>query len=113
MTLSSRISAFIAYLFLIVGWLFVLIFRRNDPFARFHARQSLTLTVAAVVIPLAWAVFAWVITWIPYAGFILAASAFALVIALAIVWIVVWIMGMVNALRGAEKPVPIFGSRTK
>lgn len=111
MTLSSRISAFVAYLLLIVGWLFVIVFRRNDPFARFHARQSLMLTVVAVIIPLAWAVFAWVITWIPYAGFILAASAFALVIALAIVWLAVWVVGMVNALRGAEKPVPIFGSR--
>jgi uncharacterized membrane protein len=113
MTLSSRISAFIAYLLLIVGWLFVLIFRRNDDFARFHARQSLALTVTVIIIPLAWAAFAWVITWIPYVGFILAASTFALVIALAIIWVVVWIVGMANALRGVQKPVPIFGSRMK
>ena len=62
MSMSSRISAFIAYLLLIVGWLFVMIFRRGDEFAVFHAKQSLRMTLIIAVIPLIWAVGAYVVS---------------------------------------------------
>jgi uncharacterized membrane protein len=107
---SSRISAFLAYLLPIVGWLFVLLFRKDDRFAVFHTKQSIMLVVAAIVVPLVWAVVAWILTWIPTFGAMTSVALFALVVAAFLVLLVDWILGMVNALRGKMKPLPMVGA---
>ena len=93
MSNSSRYLAFIAYLLSLPGALFVLLARRSDAFAVYHARQSLAIAIAAIVTPLAWVVVAWPSAWIPYVG--LAVS---------------WVVGMVFALRGLAKPAPLVGA---
>ena len=100
MNQSRRIHAFLAYLLSIVGWLYVLILRKDDDFAVFHAKQSMVLTTVAVGSLVVWGVVAWVLSWIPIAGPFVAAVAFSLV---------AWISGMIRALRGEAKPVPIVG----
>ena len=92
-----------------MGWLYVLIFRKDDDFAVFHAKQSMVLTTVAVGSLVVWGVVAWVLSWIPIAGPFVAAVAFSLVIAAYIVLGVAWISGMIRALRGEAKPVPIVG----
>jgi uncharacterized membrane protein len=101
--------AFLAYLLSIPGWLYVLLFRREDEFAMYHAKQSLGLTIAAIGAPVAWALVAWIISWVPLVGPVVAAATFALVILAYIVLFAVWIVGMVYALRGRARPVPVFG----
>src|SRR3954470_8591784 len=56
---SSRYLAFISYLLSLPGALFVLLARRDDPFAVYHAGRSLRLAIIAVAAPLAWAAVAW------------------------------------------------------
>ena len=68
MSRSSRYLAFLAYLLSLPGALFVLLARRDDLFAVYHARQSLAIVIAAIVTPLAWAVVAWPAAWIPIVG---------------------------------------------
>ena len=109
MSTSNRYWAFLAYLLSVVGFLFVLLFRPRDPLAVYHARQSLMLALVAVAAPLAWAICAWALGWVPLAGPILAAMLFALVIAAYIALLVGWIVGMVYALRGRMARVPLFG----
>ena len=109
MSMSSRIKAFLAYLFLALGGVIVLLLSKNDRYAAFHARQSIALTIVAVLAPIIWAPIAYVIGLIPFVGPLLSSSSFALVIALFIVLIVVWIMGMVRALRGEVSPLPFVG----
>lgn len=111
MSRSSRYLAFLAYLLSLPGALFVLLTRRDDPFAIYHARQSLAIVVAAIVTPLAWAVVAWPLAWIPYIGAVIGVSLFALVIAAYIGLAVSWVAGMVFALRGLARPVPLVGAR--
>jgi len=108
---SSRYRAFLAYLLSLPGALFVLLTRRDDPFAIYHARQSLAIAIAAIVTPLAWAVVAWPLAWIPYVGPVIGVSLFGLVIAAYIGLAVSWIAGMVFALRGLARPVPLVGAR--
>ena len=110
MTTSSKLFAFLAYLLLIIGWLLVLLFRRNDKFAMYHTKQSVMLVIGAVVVPLVWAVAAWIISWIPFIGFILAVAFFALVIAIELCFLIAWIIGMVNVWRGRAKPLPFVES---
>jgi uncharacterized membrane protein len=105
----GRNVAFLAYLLPIVGWLYVLLFRKKDEFALYHAKQSMMLTMTAVGAPAAWAIVAWIISWLPLAGPIIAAALFALVILIYIFLAATWVIGMVYALQAKMEPVPVLG----
>jgi uncharacterized membrane protein len=64
---SQRIPAFISYFLPVVGWIYVGVFQRKNPFAIFHMRQSICLALFAILITLAWGAVTWVLAWIPYA----------------------------------------------
>lgn len=101
--------AFLAYLLTVLGWLYILLFHRRDEFALYHAKQSLGITLAAIGGPALWVAGGWIVSWIPYVGFILAISAFSLLIALYVALIVAWLVGMLYALQAKRKPVPVVG----
>ena len=110
MSRSSRYLAFLAYLLSLPGALFVLLARRDDLFAVYHARQSLAIVIAAIVTPLAWAVVAWPLAWIPIVGAVFGVALFALVIAAEIGLAASWIIGMIFALRGMARTAPFVGA---
>ena len=103
---NNRWIAFLAYI-PVVGWLLVWGMRRSDELAVFHARQSVALTVLAVVIPLIWLVFALLVTAIPYAGPVIAVSSFALVVLTFLYLGVMWLMGFAHALQGKQSTLPL------
>lgn len=105
----KKTPAFLAYLLSVFGWLYVLLFRKEDKFAVYHAKQSMMLTIVAIGAPVVWGVVAWIVAWIPLAGSIIAAALFALVILTYIVLGAVWIVGMVYALQAKMKPIPMVG----
>lgn len=107
-TYSQRISAFIAYLFPVVGWVYVLIFQNKSKFAMFHLRQSISLILFLISVFAGWAVVAWLLVWIPL-GTNFGVALFPIVILALGFGVVAWIMGMVNALRGKLAYLPIFG----
>ncbi len=109
MSEPNKILAFLAYLLIVPGWLYVLLFRRDDKFAVFHAKQSAVLTIVAIGVPLVWLVVGWILAWIPVVGFNLAIALFSLVIAAYAVLIVDWIIGMVFALQLKRTPLPVVG----
>ena len=111
MSQSSRYLAFVSYLLSLPGALFVLLARRDDPFAVYHARQSLRLAIIGIATPLIWAVVAWVLAWIPLIGGMLGVLLFALVIAVYAGLLISWIGGMIYSLRGEARPMPLFGVR--
>ena len=110
MSKSSRYLAFFAYLLSAPGALYVLLARRDDPFAVFHARQSLAIVVAAVALPVLWGVVAWAGAWIPVAGPLVGLTLFALVIAAYIGLGVTWLVGLAFALKGTVRPLPVVGT---
>lgn len=107
MSTASRISAAIAYV-PIVGWLYVLVFRRNDELAMFHVRQAIGLCAFLVVVFVGWLLLSWLISWIPYL-IILGPAMFALVMASYALGIVSWAFGIAYALLGRPLFMPIFG----
>lgn len=109
MSKPKRHAAFLAYLLPIVGWLYVFLFHRRDEHAVYHAKQSIVLTTTAVGAPAAWAVVAWIVSWIPLAGPIISAALFSLVILIYIFLATTWVIGMVYALQAKMKPVPVLG----
>jgi uncharacterized membrane protein len=109
MTITNKIFAFLSYLLLVPGWLFVLLFRRKDEHARFHARQSLVLNVFVLLLFLAWFVITWLTIAIPIAGPLFAWFMFAIVIAFISSALYAWLVGMVQAFQSSRKPLPIVG----
>ncbi len=94
----SRFWAFLAYLLSVIGFVIIFLVKKHDRFAKYHAKQSLILFIAYVVV---WIV-AKIINFIPFLGILVSS----------ILWItivVLWIIGIVNALSGKEKPLPIIG----
>jgi uncharacterized membrane protein len=109
---SSRYLAFTSYLLSLPGALFVLLARRDDLFAVYHARQSLRLAIIGIAAPLIWAVVAWMLAWIPLVGGMLGVVLFALVIATYAGILISWIAGMIYSLKGQVRPMPLFGTRS-
>jgi uncharacterized membrane protein len=106
---ANRTLAFLTYLIPVIVPLYVIFTQRKDLFARYHAYQSLALIVAALIVPAAWVIFAWVMAWIPLIGVLLSAASFALVIATYVVILIGWVYGMLSAVQALIRPVPLFG----
>ena len=171
---ASRIIALLGYVVVLIVPLIVLLFGRKHRFALFHACQSLSITLVALVVPLLWFVIGWLFTFfsvqvpllyiipiglvlllpvwqrrskavryseqgswfgialtlivaialiymswlalrflaniiLPLGGPLLLMSGFSIVIAAYIAIVVAWIAGLINALAGRWKPVPLLG----
>lgn len=90
--MNKKVTGIIAYL-TIVGWLIAfLVGDRNG--AKFHLNQALVLALAEIV--------AGIIGGIPFIGWIVGGI-------LGIFLFVCWILGIVGAITGKNKPVPILG----
>lgn len=105
---SQRYPAVIAYLLPVIGWLYVYLFQRTNPFARFHLKQAIGLCLGMLAAFVAWAVVAWVVAWIPYAA-VFSVALFTLVMAAFLAGFLFWIMGMINAARGLVEYIPLVG----
>jgi uncharacterized membrane protein len=106
----EKILAFLAYLLVIVGALYILIVHRKNKLAVHHAKQALGIIIIAISVFIAWVVGGWIISWVPYIGFIFTVALFALVIVTYIVLCICYITGMVYALDVKMQPVPIVGN---
>ncbi|MCX6050549.1 MAG: hypothetical protein NT075_36110 [Chloroflexi bacterium] len=106
---QNRTLAFLAYLIPVIGPLLVLLFNRKNGFALYHACQALALTIAAVIVPIAWVICGWIIIWVPLAGAVLAVSLFALVMAAYLTIVISLVLGLINSLRGRTSSVLVFG----
>ncbi len=96
---ESKVWAFLAYLLSIIGFVIVLLAKRKDSFAMYHAKQSLVLFIAAIIVAIIGSIF----NFIPILGPLIS-------VVLRILIIVLWIIGMVNSIQGKEKVLPLIGS---
>lgn len=94
---EGKTTAIIAYL-TIVGLIiaFVMNNDKKNPFAAYHIRQSLGIGVTGLALGL--------IASIPILGWMV--SAFG-----GIFIIILWVMGLISALNGKNKPVPLLGEK--
>ncbi|MEM4242851.1 MAG: DUF4870 domain-containing protein [Candidatus Woesearchaeota archaeon] len=93
---ESKLFAFLAYLLGIIGFVVVLVAKKTDAFAMYHAKQSLVLFIAWIIVYVV-GVFLPVIGWViilPIGGLLL---------------LILWVVGIVNALSGNMKPLPVIG----
>ncbi len=90
---DNKAIAAIGYLGIL--FLIPLLAKKDSDFAQYHAKQGMILFIFEIVL--------WIVAMIPILGWILAF----------IGWIfafICFIMGLVNALNGVKKPLPLIGS---
>ena len=94
--MDRKATNIVAYITL-VGWLLAYVVgdRYNS---RFHLNQALVLFLANVV----WGIVAKILAFIPILGWIALGVGY-------LVLFVFWVMGLVSAIQGEEKPLPLIG----
>ncbi len=71
----------------------------KDSFVRYHVNQGILLFIASIIVGIASSILAF----IPYIGGIIGSI-------LGIALFVLFLIGLINAINGEEKPLPIIGS---
>lgn len=93
--MDGKTRGIVSYITLI-GWIIALVTNTDkDRLASFHIRQSLGIMLTAVVVQI-------VLMLIPFIGWILLPVA-------GILFLVMWIFGLISAVNGEEKPLPVVG----
>ncbi len=106
---ESRIYAALSYLCFVLSGIAVYIIRDKDPYDRFHAMQSMLLTVVLFVLSFVIGALQVLFAFIPVAGRILSLllSLAALFISLAVV--AIWLALMYKAYVGERYKLPRIG----
>ncbi len=102
---KGRVCAILSYFLVGIIWYFADENMRKNTYAKFHAKQGLVLLVAWVVL---WIV-EMVLFAIPFIGWL-----FLIVVWLASIGLfILWLIGLINAINGKEKEIPIIGQFAK
>ncbi|HPS65003.1 MAG TPA: hypothetical protein PK447_05465 [Ignavibacteria bacterium] len=100
---SGKAMAFVAYIIFFIPLLIEE--QRKNKFVMYHTEQALVLVILWVIIWIAQAILSAII-------FAISFHLYFLVVIINLLWIiplVLWILGVVNALTGKVKEVPIVG----
>jgi uncharacterized membrane protein len=105
---KDNLLAALAYITFIPAVVFVVLepFKR-DRFIRFHAFQSIFLTVATMVIAIALRILYSILTLVPVVGYLMAWLAVAVAV---LGWGILWLVLLVKALQGRSFRLPVIGS---
>lgn len=97
---NNKILSLFAYLGIL--FLIPLLAAPNSKFARFHTNQGLVLFLADIILSVVMSIFAF----IPVVGWILVGIVGGI---LGIIFLVLMILGIVNAVTGKAKELPVIG----
>jgi uncharacterized membrane protein len=97
--MDGKTIAIISY-FTWIGWIiaFVMFNSNKSQLAAYHIRQSLALMILGIIVY----IIQIMLIFIPFLGWAIAA----------LLWIglvVLWVLGLVAAINGEEKPMPVIG----
>ena len=97
---KSKAAAVLSYLLIGIIWYFADKDLKHDSLAKFHAKQGIVFFAVMILLQIVLNLFVWFVGWTlsPIVG---------------IIELVLWIFGVVYALQGKEKPLPIIGGFAK
>jgi uncharacterized membrane protein len=98
-TTDDKTAAIVSYLTLI-GFIVAVILHGSNKthLGAYHLRQSLGIMLTAIAV---WAV-AMMFVFVPFVGWLISLAAWVALLAL-------WVMGLIGAVNGQMKPVPVLG----
>jgi len=94
---EGKIWAFLAIFLGLIGFLIVLLAKKENKYAMYYAKQSLVMSIVVIAGTIVSSILMIILI-----GFLL----YIAVVILGLVW---WVMGMVYAFSGEMKPLPIIG----
>ncbi|NSL85294.1 DUF4870 domain-containing protein [Chitinophaga solisilvae] len=97
--MDKKTLAIVSYI-TIIGWLiayFQYKDKERDPFVIYHLKQSLGIAIISIILGVA---INLVVSMVP---------ALSVVVYANIAILVLWVLGILNALNGLKKPVPVVG----
>jgi len=97
-TSDSKLFAFLGVLLTFVGFIIVLLAKKNDQYAMYYGKQGLIIGVSYFIL----FIVNMILAFIPVVGWILG-------IILYLLMLVLWIIGIVYSFSGEMKPIPIIG----
>lgn len=101
---NGKTTAIVSYI-TIIGWLiayFAMHQSNKTKLGSYHLRQTLLLFICAIVYQIVVMVITMVV---PAIGLILSL--------VSLVFLVLWIMGLISAINGQEKPMPLIGEKAQ
>ncbi|PZP49471.1 MAG: hypothetical protein DI598_07740 [Pseudopedobacter saltans] len=98
---NGKTIAIVSYLFWL-GWIIAFILNNGNKtsLGSYHIRQSLMLWIVSIIAGVA----SFILAFIPFVGGIIS---WVIYVGL----FVLWIMGLINAINGQEKPIPVVGEK--
>lgn len=93
---DSKLYAFLGVFLGVIGFVLVMLTRKDDKYAMYYGRQGLILTIA-------WAIVYVVGLFVPVLGW------FIIIPIGSLAMFILWIIAIVNSLSGKEKPTPLIG----
>jgi len=107
---NGKTIAIISYITLI-GWIIALIMHMGNKtkLGAFHVRQMLGFMICGIIFQIVVVVLSIILAAI---GSALLAKIFGIVVL--VVWIgflVLWVLGLISAIKGEEKPMPVIGAK--
>ncbi len=105
-TMDGKSIAIISYL-TIIGWIIAYVMHSNNKsqLGAFHLRQSLFLMLTGFTTAIAQSLF----FFIPLLGWLISILLYLVLLGL----FVLWIIGLIAAINGEEKKVPILGDKAQ
>ncbi|GJM28450.1 MAG: hypothetical protein DHS20C17_10850 [Cyclobacteriaceae bacterium] len=94
---SDKVIGILAYI-TIFGLIiaFIMNQEKKDPFGSYHIRQALGIFICSLALS--------AIAMVPFVGWAVAVIGWLLIL-------VLWVMGLINAISGNMKPVPVLGEK--
>lgn len=105
MSKDSKLYAFLGVLLIVIGFIIVYATQKKDKYAMFYAKQGLALFFVLIIASL--------FELMPQLsiGFISINRLISIVTG--ILWTVAWVIGMIYALSGEQKEIPLIGQFAK
>ncbi|MGV8171676.1 MAG: DUF4870 domain-containing protein [Candidatus Woesearchaeota archaeon] len=96
---DSKLFALLGVALTIVGYVIVMLARKEDKYAMYYAKQGLIIFIASVIAMVTSAA----IGWIPVIGGVISWILWLIVL-------VLWVIGLLYSLSGEQKEIPLIGA---
>jgi uncharacterized membrane protein len=104
--IEPNVGAALAYILGLITGILFLVLEKDNRFVRFHAAQSIAVSLLIIVVSIVVSMVTGVLAFVPILGWILV---FLLTVGLAVGTFVLWLLLMWRAYQGEEWELPIAG----
>lgn len=111
--LEPNVAGALAYLLGPITGILFLVLEKRDHFVRFHAAQSIGISVAIIAFWVVFGIVSTVLSSIPLLGWIAAIVFFFLSFPLALAGLALWVYLMYRAWQGDEWEIPWVGEQSR